>query len=84
MIRCALRDFPSFIQSLHNFVDVCKLTRIFLVIQALTALKEAQEWCSNGGSVPASMAADCAPAYDLQPDVPYPERKDIKDPHTRP
>jgi hypothetical protein len=29
------------------------------------------------------MAADCAAAYDLQPDVPFPERKDVKDPHTR-
>jgi hypothetical protein len=60
------------------------MQNIVYVNQALTAVKEAQEWCSSGGVVPASMAADCAPAYDLQPDVPYPERKDIKDPHTRP
>jgi len=56
--------------------------------RALEAIREAHAWVNSvDGSVgeqPGSPLAEaCRPAYDLQPDVPYPERKDVNDPHTR-
>ena len=46
--------------------------------KALQALQEGHKWFSRrAGSraVPPDMAADCAPAYDMQPEVPWPEGK---------
>ena len=53
--------------------------------KALEALEDAHAWLrpDGGGGVPEELLADCAPAFDLQPDVPFPERKDTKDPYTR-
>ena len=56
--------------------------------RALTAVKEANAWLNKAiGGADAlpddALRADCAPAFDLQPDVPWPERADIKDPRSR-
>lgn len=76
--RAFLVPFALFLKTL--------LARFFLLFswaKALEAVTEAQTWCAKGGAVPPALAAACAPAYDLQPDVPFPERKDVKDPYTR-
>ena len=43
--------------------------------RALRTLREAHAWFSKTGAqaVPPELAADCAPAYDMQPEVPWPE-----------
>lgn len=44
-------------------------------ILALRCLNEAHTWLNKAdGKIPDDMAADCATAYDLQPDKPFPER----------
>ena len=45
--------------------------------RALRTLREAHAWFSKTGAqaVPPELAADCAPAYDMQPEVPWPEGK---------
>lgn len=56
--------------------------------RALTAVTEVNAWLNKASGGPAALPddalrADCAPAFDLQPDVPWPERADIKDPQSR-
>jgi len=43
--------------------------------KVLAILKEVDGWLTKTGpGLPEELKADCAPAYDLQPDTPWPER----------